>query len=161
MLRGCFNLVRKFGLKLVIQSSVLIIKTMKRLLWFFPGLFALSSCEVTVIEPRYDNRDRMVGYYDVEEYSNTYNDYTYYSTQLSKSGYDGNEITLSNFYSVDISIYAYVNNDKITIPFQVVDGYEVEGVGIFKGSGFDLNYSVKDTYTNSRTDFCETKAWIE
>jgi hypothetical protein len=134
---------------------------MKRLLWFFPGLLALSSCEVTVIEPRYDNRDRMLGYYEVEEYSNTYGDFTYYSMLLSKSGYDGNEISFSNFYSVDISVYAHVNNDRITIPFQVVKGYEIEGVGTFNGSSINLNYSVKDTYTNSRTDFCETKAWIE
>ena len=134
---------------------------MKRLLWFLPGLLALTSCEVTVVEPRYDNRDRMIGYYDVEEYSNTYGDYTYYSMQLSKSGYDGNEIRFSNFYSADISVYAYVNYDRITIPFQVVKGYEIEGVGTYNGSSIDFNYSVKDTYTNSRTDFCETKAWIE
>jgi hypothetical protein len=103
----------------------------------------------------------MVGYYDMEEYSNTYDDYTYYSIQLSKSGYDGNEIRMSNFYGVDMNVYAYVNGDRITIPFQVVKGYEVEGVGTYRGSSIDFNYSVRDTYTNSRTDFCETKAWIE
>jgi hypothetical protein len=103
----------------------------------------------------------MVGYYDAEEYSNTYGDFTYYSMQLSKSGYDGNEIRFSNFYSVDISVYAYVNHDKITIPFQVVKGYEIEGVGVFNGTSIDFDYSVKDIYTDSRTDFCETKAWLE
>jgi hypothetical protein len=133
---------------------------MKRLLWFIPGLLVLTGCEVTVIEPRYDNRDRMIGYYDVEEYSNTYNDYTFYSMRLNKSGYE-NEIRLSNFYSVDISIYAYVSGDRITIPYQVVDGYAVEGVGTFLGNSIDLSYSVKDTYQNTKTDFCESNAILE
>ena len=33
---------------------------MKRLLWFIPGLLILTGCEITVVEPRYDNRDRMM-----------------------------------------------------------------------------------------------------
>src|SRR5687768_2262885 len=134
---------------------------MKRLLWFIPGLLILTGCEITtVVEPRYDNRDRMTGYYDVEEFSNTYNEYTYYTVRLSKYG-SGNEIRLSNFYAVDISVYAYVNGDHITIPYQVVDGYAIEGVATYFGNGIDLTYSVKDTYQNTRTDFCESKAVLE
>lgn len=130
---------------------------MKRLLWFIPGLLFLTGCEITVIEPRYDNRDRMVGYYDVEEFSSTYRDYTFYSIRLTKYGAT-DEIRLSNFYAVDISVYAYVSGDHITIPYQVVNGYAVEGVGTFLGNAIDLTYSVKDTYQHTRTDFCESRA---
>lgn len=134
---------------------------MKRLAWLFTALIPLAGCDITVVEPRYDNRDRMVGYYDVEEYSNTYGDFTYYSMHLTKLGSAGDEIRLSNFYSADISVLAYVRYDKITIPFQMVKGYEIEGVGTFHGGTIDFNYSVKDIYQDTRTDFCETQAWIE
>jgi hypothetical protein len=122
----------------------------------------LAGCNVTIVEPRYDGRDRVTGYYDMEEYSQTYNDMTYYTVHVTKSAGDANEVWLSNFYSVDIRVYAYVHGNKITIPFQVVNGYEVEGVGtIHSDSSMDLNYTVKDQYKDSPTDFCDTKAWRE
>jgi hypothetical protein len=135
---------------------------MKRLIGFLPVLLLMAGCNVTVVEPRYDSRDRITGYYDMEEYSHTYNDMTYYTVRVSKSGGDADKVKLSNFYSADISVYAYVYGDKITIPFQVVEGYEVEGVGtIYSDNSMDLNYSVRDKYNNTRTDFCDTKAWRE
>lgn len=123
------------------------------------GLLALfvSSCYVETVEPRYDPRDRVLGYYDVEEYSQTYNDYTYYSMRISKSGYD-REVYLHNFYAVDIDVYAVLDYDKITIPFQIVDGYEIEGVGTVYGNELNFNYSVRDRRSNTRKDFCETIA---
>ncbi len=131
---------------------------MKRLLpLLLVGL--LSACDFYYVEPRYDSRDRMVGYYDVEEYSETYNDHVYYTLQVTKSSYTSGEIYLHNFYGADIRVLAYVDYDKITIPFQVVDGYEIEGVGTFRVEDLSLSYRVKDRYSNSRTDFCETMAW--
>jgi hypothetical protein len=135
---------------------------MKRLLWFLPALLPLAGCNVTIVEPRYDSRDRVTGYYDIEEYSHTYNDMTYYTVQVTKSENDLNELWLSNFYSADIRVYAYVHGVKITIPFQEVNGYEIEGVGtIYSDSSMDLDYSVRDRYNGSKTDFCDTKAWRE
>jgi hypothetical protein len=118
-------------------------------------LVVLASCDITVIEPRYDYRDRIVGYYDVEEYSQTYNDLTYYSLYISKEGSSGYTIYLDNFYAADISVYAYVEGDKITIPYQVTDGFEVEGTGLMQGSNISLTYRVKDRYHDTRSDFCE------
>ena len=127
-----------------------------------PALWSMTSCTVNVVEPRYDSRDRLTGYYDMEEFSHTYNDMTYYTVHVTKSASDGNEVWLSNFYSADIRVNAYVHGNQITIPFQTVNGYEVEGVGtIHPDNSIDLNYSVRDRYNNSRTDFCDTRAWHE
>jgi len=131
---------------------------MKRLIFAASFLLVMASCDITIIEPRYDSRDKFVGYYAVEEYSETYNDYTHYSISISKDYNSSYIIYLHNFYGADISVYAQVDYNKITIPYQVVDGYEIEGVGTLSGADINLNYRVKDLYNNSRTDFCEVWA---
>ncbi len=130
---------------------------MKRLLPIFALLIIASACDVYVAEPRYDVRDRIIGQYDVEEYSETYNDLTYYTMYVSKAGYS-REIYLENFYASNIRVRAYVDYEKISIPYQVVSGYEIEGVGTLHGSYLSLSYRVKDIYSSSYTDFCETEA---
>ncbi len=130
---------------------------MKRMLPVVALLFLLLACDTYVVEPRYDNRDNIIGRYDAEEYSDTYNDLTYYSIYITKSGYS-REIRIDNFYASDISVYAYLDYDRITIPYQVVDGYEIEGVGTTYRGYIRLSYSVKDIYNSSYTDFCETEA---
>ena len=118
----------------------------------------VASCDVYVAEPRYDARDKVIGRYDVEEFSETYNQITAYSIYVRKSGYS-REIYIDNFYASNIRVYAYLDYDRITIPFQIVDGYEVEGAGTLYGSSLSMHYRVKDTFTNSYSDFCETDAW--
>ena len=118
----------------------------------------VSSCDVYVPEPRYDARDKVIGRYDVEEFRETYNQVTAYSIYVRKSGYN-REIYIDNFYASNIRVYAYLDYDRITIPFQIVDGYEVEGAGTVYGSSLSMHYRVKDTFTNSYSDFCETDAW--
>ncbi|MFZ6009880.1 MAG: hypothetical protein ACOYXT_05975, partial [Bacteroidota bacterium] len=117
---------------------------MKRLLLITSMILVLASCEINYIEPRYDARNNVVGSYDVEEYSETYNDYTYYTLYISKSSYS-REIYLENFYGTDIRVHAVLDYDKITIPYQVVNGYAVEGVGTLRGGDITLSYSVRDT----------------
>ena len=129
-------------------------------IFLIPMGIGLTACTDDYIEPRYDERDRVVGYYDVEEYSETYHDVSYYSIRILKSGYY-NEIYLDNFYASDIRVYAVLEYGRIRIPFQVVDGFEVEGSGTVYGNEIRFNYRVKDRYTNSYTDFCETKAWLD
>jgi hypothetical protein len=131
---------------------------MKKLLYLFL-LIGLSSCEFYYVEPVYRERDRIVGHYDIDEYSETFNDHTTYSIYIEKSNRYGNEFYISNFYGADISVYANISNGKITIPRQVVDGYEIEGVGTVYGDEIEFSYSVKDVYSGSRTDFCEATAW--
>jgi hypothetical protein len=130
---------------------------MKPLITLFFAALVLTSCTIENIEPRYDPRDRIVGHYDMEEYSETYNDYTYYSLRISKSVYTG-EIYLDNFYAADITVYASLRSDKINIPYQVVDGFEIEGVGTIYGNEIEWSYRVKDRYSDSHNDFCETLA---
>lgn len=131
---------------------------MKNLILFTVLIVFASSCTFYDVEPRYDSREKFVGYYDVEEFSETYNDITYYEMRISKSRYD-REIYLDNFYAADLRVYATVSFDDIRIPFQVVDGYEIEGSGTLYHDELNLSYRVKDIYENSVADYCETVAW--
>lgn len=131
---------------------------MKRFLALGFTAVILSSCDIDIINPSYDSRDELVGYYDVEEYSETYNDYTYYDLRISKSTYSNREVYIHNFYSVDIRVYATVDYDKLRIPYQVVDGYEVEGVGTVNGDEITFSFRIKDLNHNSYSDFCESVA---
>lgn len=134
------------------------LNVMKNLIPFFALALIVTSCNYYDVEPRYDSRDKFVGYYDVEEYSETYGDFTYYDMRISKSRYDG-EIYVNNFYAADIRVYAIVSFNDIRIPFQVVDGYEIEGSGRLYRGELTLNYRVKDLYEASISDYCETTAW--
>ena len=131
---------------------------MIRLLPIVSIAWLVSSCDVYVPEPRYDARYKVIGRYDVEEYSETYNQVTAYSIHLGKSGYN-REIYIDDFYASNIRVYVYLDYDRITIPFQIVNGYEVEGAGTVHGNSISMHYRVKDAYTNSYADFCETDAW--
>jgi len=129
---------------------------MKRLMFALAALVLMTSCELTVIEPRYDHRDQVTGYYDIEEYSQTYDDYTYYSVHITKDSYHTGIIYLNNFYGADITVEAYLDYDRVTIPYQMVNGYEIEGAGTLHGDHLNLNYRVKDLYNHSAADFCDT-----
>lgn len=131
---------------------------MKKLLYLFL-LIGLSSCEFYYLEPGYNVRDRIVGQYEVEEYSETYNDYTRYSIWIDKSSVYSNQFYIDNFYGADIRVCASISYDKITIHRQVVNGYEIEGVGTVYGDEIEFSYSVRDIVTGTRTDFCEATAW--
>jgi hypothetical protein len=131
---------------------------MKKLLYLFL-LIGLSSCELYLVEPRYSERDRLIGRYDVEEYSETYNDYTNYTIWIDRSSQYADQFYIDNFYGVDIRVCASIYYDQITIHRQTVNGYEVEGVGTVHGDEITFSYSVRDLYSGTRTDFCESTAW--
>ncbi len=131
---------------------------MKKLILFTGLVLLATSCTFYDVEPRYDHRDKFTGYYDVEEYSETYGDYTYYEMRISNSPHD-REIYLNNFYAADIRVYAIVSFDDLRIPYQVVDGYEIEGTGTLYHGELNLSYRVKDLYNHSVSDYCETVAW--
>src|SRR6187431_1342285 len=94
--------------------------------------FALVSCtDYYIDETRYDYRERLTGYYDVEEYSDTYNEEVHYSMHVFKNYDTRDGIYFEDFYAAGLTIRAYISNDHIDIPFQVTEGYEVEGYGSF------------------------------
>jgi hypothetical protein len=131
---------------------------MKKLIPFVAVLVVASSCTFYDVEPRYDSRDQFLGSYDVEEYSQTYGETTYYDMRISKSPYD-REVYLDNFYAAGVRIRATISFDNIRIPYQVIDGYEIEGSGDMYEDQLNLSYRVTDTYSHSVTDYCETVAW--
>ena len=131
---------------------------MKKLIPLVAVAVLASSCTFYDVEPRYDGRDKFVGSYDVEEFSTTYSETTYYEMRITKSRYD-REIWLDNFYAADIRVYATVSLNEVRIPFQIVDGYEIEGSGSLYEDQLNLSYRVKDTYSHSVSDYCETVAW--
>lgn len=141
-------------------TKVLNHKHTKRSLLFLLVLISLASCETYIIESERPvrSRDRIIGSHYAEEYSETYNEYYEYSVWIS-AGNRSNEIYIENLYLDGLAVYARVSYDAITIPFQVIDGYEIEGVGNIFGDQIDLNYYVRDRYENTVKDFCETTLW--
>ena len=129
---------------------------MKRLFFFLLMLTGLSACEFYYLDPVpvYDSRDRIIGRYDVDEYSETFRDHENYSVYIQQGRY-ADEIYIDNFYNVNISVYATVNSGKISIRRQTVNGYEIQGVGTIYRGQIDFEYSVRDHYSNVSTDFCE------
>jgi hypothetical protein len=144
------------GLKIVFSSNT-ILGQMKKLVLAGVVAFALTGCIFYDVEPRYDQRDRIVGSFFVDEYSQTFNGYSSYQFYISKTAYR-DEIFIDNFYASGIRVRANVYSSKITIPYQVVDGYEIEGTGTIYGNELSLFYSVKDLYNTGPTDFCDVDA---
>lgn len=132
---------------------------MKKLIYLLFLLVGLSSCEWYYLDPAYDHRHPLVGRYEVEEYSETYNDVTRYTIWIDQSSRYSQEFYIDNFYGADIRVCANISYDKITIHRQTVNGYEIEGVGTVYGDEISLSYSVRDLYSGTRTDFCELTAW--
>jgi hypothetical protein len=117
----------------------------------------LFSCDVVIIEPVYDDRNNVLGTYQVEEYSQTYSRNFNYQVSIRRSSYGGRYVVIDNFYDEGISVRAEVNASQIYIPSQTVDGYLVEGSGNIFGGEISLTYRIRDTYSGTRTDFCEAR----
>lgn len=124
-------------------------------------MLVLVSCDVYYVEPVvpvYDDRDQFVGTYDVSEYSATYDEHWEYGVSIYKRS---GEIVIDNFYNSGLRVYGNVNGNTVRIPWQNVDGYEIQGDGyITDGSKLVLSYKVRDTYTQgSAWDFCDATGW--
>lgn len=131
---------------------------MKTRLLLLMTTLVLMSCEIMVVEPVYDERNRVTGTYQVEEYSQTYNDYIQFTIYIRKTIGYSNEIVIENFYNANIDVRATVTDGKIYIGRQLVNGYEIEGVGTLYFDEIRFTYRVRDTYYNKPTDFCEATA---
>ncbi len=119
----------------------------------------LLSCDILVIEPQYDEHDRITGSYLMKEYSQTYNEYARFNVYVRKTGsVYSNNVIIENFYNTNADVWAEMVGDKIYISRQVANGYEIEGVGTVYSDEIRFNYSVKDLYYKKPVDFCESKA---
>ncbi|MBO3697117.1 hypothetical protein [Roseivirga sp. E12] len=129
---------------------------MKKGLLIVSVLALLSSCDITLVEVPYDDRDNYLGRFEAEEYSETYDQLTYYDMRIVRDSDDySNVIYIRNFYAVDIEVFAEVRGDRVTIPRQIIGGYIVEGTGRNEFGDLYLTYSVVDTFAaNKPTDFC-------
>ncbi len=131
---------------------------MKTIIAFAFGMFFLTSCDVYVVEPVVrDHRSSIIGSYDFDEYSDTYDEYVYYRVEVYR-GYSGDQILLHNFYGIKDDVIAYFDGSNISIPFQVVNGFEIEGDGYLQYDKLILDYRVFDRYHASRADYCDTEA---
>jgi len=121
---------------------------------------ALTSCDIMVVEPVYDYRDRITGSYRLEEHSHTYHDVTRFNIYIRKYGiYD--EGIIENFYNSGVDVRANITYDKIYIARQLVNGYEIEGIGTFYGEEIRFSYTVRDIYSyNKPIDYCDAVAWF-
>ena len=124
-------------------------------------LIVLTSCDILIVEPAIDYRERITGSYAVEEHSQTYNDYTQYNIFIRKSGHN-DQVIIENFYDAGIDVRATIKYDKIYIDRQMVNGYKIEGVGTVYGNEIQFSYSVTDTWSqHGPTDFCNATAWFD
>lgn len=119
----------------------------------------LQSCDYYTDDAYFDARNRITGVYQVDEYSQTFNGFIQYDIRILKSS-NRDRVLIENFYDAGITISAQFFNDKIIIPRQKREGFEVEGTGTVWGNRIDFTFSVRDTLHRTKpTDFCEAEAW--
>ena len=132
---------------------------MKKIL---PGIFTLllvSSCHLMIVEEfPYDDRDNFTGRFEAEEYSETYDGFTYYDvTILRDSDHNSSVIYLRNFYGLGFEVYAEVYGDKLTIPRQRINDIIIQGTGRLDYDDILLTYSIDSRQSGNRyVEFCNT-----
>ena len=122
----------------------------------------LASCEIYLFEDPngWDDRDLFVGSYRVEEYSQTTDNIYSYNITIQKSCCRSDEVRISNFYGSDLRVYGYVRDNRLTIPLQKEDGYEVEGTGRISGGRLEITFIARDLLSHPTfTDFVDMEGW--
>lgn len=132
---------------------------MKKYLLGVFSILLITSCEILVVEEYpYDVREQFIGRFDAEEYSETFDEFTYYDVRIIQDGGLGSPVVdLRNFYGLGIEVYAEVYGDKLTIPTQRINGYIIQGAGRLDYEDIVLTYSVENTERGNRyIEFCNT-----
>jgi hypothetical protein len=126
-------------------------------------LFLLASCELYVVDPEpvyIDPRHYVIGTYDMAEYSSTYDEHWEYDLSVSMESSDGRSIVFDNFYNSGLRIHGTVDEGRIFIPVQLVDGYKIYGTGFISGNKLTISYNVWDTYDDFGVkDVCNATGW--
>lgn len=132
---------------------------MKKL--YFLLFIALGSCQIILFdEPSYyDDRNDLVGRYELDEFSETTELYYTYNIEILKSCCNSDEVYIRNFYDVGIEAVASFDGYKLIIPRQFIGDYEVEGTGRLNGSELTLSYIVRNRFQHPTTDFLNFTAW--
>ena len=128
---------------------------------YFLIFLTLGSCQIIVYDEfdYYDDRDDLVGRYELDEYSETTEFYYTYNIEIVKSCCDSDEVYLRNFYDVGLEVVARFDGYKLIIPRQYIDDYEIEGTGRLDGSELSLSYIVRNRFQSPSTDFLNFTAW--
>ena len=135
---------------------------MKRALPFI-FLALLASCELYIYEEPvpWDDRDMFVGHYHMEEYSQTTGRIDTYNITVDKAWNRAHEVRIRNFYGIGLKVYGIVDGNRLTIPLQVVDGFEIEGTGRVVGDRLNLSFIARDLYdVPTYTDFVDAEGWL-
>ena len=126
------------------------------------GILFLSGCELNIESPFiFDERNKFVGKYEVEEYSENTSLTLIYDIRIQKSRYPDNIILISNFYDADIEVIGEVNEDRFSIPPQRVGFREIEGRGTWFGGGeISMIFTVREIEIGPDfVDFLSCSTW--
>jgi len=130
----------------------------------FAVLIIMAGCDIYIVDEPYvvyDDRDMFVGNYHINEFSQTTEQSYNYNVHILKSCCDTQEIRITNFYGSELEVYALVNDNRLTIPLQRVDGYEIEGTGKMDYDKLVFTFVVRDLYAYPVfTDFVDAEGWM-
>jgi hypothetical protein len=117
-------------------------------------IFLISGCHI-VVEEVYSPASRLVGSYEVDEWSETLAAQAYFDIFIHDDPYSADIIYINNFYDSGIEVWAKVNGSRVYIPLQTAGPYEIEGNGTYYNGELNIDYSVLDLYSHiGFTDYC-------
>jgi hypothetical protein len=122
----------------------------------FPAiwLFLFTGCQI-VVEEVYSPASRLVGTYEVDEWSETYELQAYFDIYIHDDPYSTDIIYINNFYDSGIKVWARVTGSRVRIPLQTAGPYEIEGSGSYYAGELNIDYSVRDLYSHTAyPDYC-------
>jgi len=128
---------------------------MKRFI-FFPAILMIliTGCHI-IVEEVYSPASRLVGSYEVDEWSDTYAAQAYFNIFINDDPNSPDIIYISNFYDSGIEVWGTVNGSRVRIPIQVAGPYEIGGSGSYYAGELNIDYSVRDVYSHAGiVDFC-------
>ena len=117
----------------------------RSILIFLALLGAATSCQIVFEEPYY--RKDLDGTFRVEEYSEQENLVFHYNVHLRRSSVNHRRVLITNLYETGLVVRGelYNEEDKIRIPYQVIEGFAFEGVGnVYGEDEISISYSVRD-----------------